>query len=447
MNAEPEGTLLDFFSLREHPFGNTPSPRFLFQSETHCCAYDKLIGGIERGEGFQALIAKAGMGKTTLIARLLDHYRNSASTAFIFQTQCNSRELLQYLLWDLDIEQRPEDTIVTRHARFQRFLLSEKRRQRRVIIVVDEAQNLDSNVLETVRLLSNFETLEGKLLHIILAGQGQLMKRLLAPELIQLRQRISGFHGLETLSLNNIGSYIQHRLKIAGHTGCELFTFNAIGVIAAHSAGIPRDINNICSAALVRAHEAGQRTIGGCIIREAVDELCMNVPAMPNDTPGFLLPVETEDRNVDARQITLQSIVHQFQVATGASGAAIALGNKETMICRARSGTSAPSLGALINLESGLSGEAARSTNVVVCNDIEKDPRSDAVLCRALGIRSLVIIPLVDSDNLCGIVGIFSDRQDAFKQPELAALGRAVESCTENFRNSFYSRSVIPSNW
>src|SRR6266478_5579064 len=164
---------LDYYRLREQPFGVTPDPRFLYLSPAHREALASLYYGIEAGRGFLALIAKPGMGKTTLLFQLLEKFQGNARTAFLFQTQCSSREFMRFLLAELGFESQEQD-FVRMHEEFNKLLLQEARAGKRFIIVVDEAQNLDPSVLETVRLLSDFETPQAKLLQIILSGQPEL---------------------------------------------------------------------------------------------------------------------------------------------------------------------------------------------------------------------------------------------------------------------------------
>jgi len=178
-----------YYGLREQPFGVTPDPRFLYLSAAHREALASLYYGIEANRGFLGLIAKPGMGKTTILFHLLEKFRSSARTAFLFQTQCTSREFLRFLLAELGYEGDGQD-FVRMHEEFNRRLLQEARAGRRFIVVIDEAQNLDPAVLETVRLLSDFETPRAKLMHIILAGQPELADKLASPGLAQLRQRV-----------------------------------------------------------------------------------------------------------------------------------------------------------------------------------------------------------------------------------------------------------------
>ncbi|PYV36792.1 MAG: hypothetical protein DMG06_29870, partial [Acidobacteria bacterium] len=145
---------LEFYQLQEQPFGVTPDPRFLYFSQSHREALASLSYGIETGRGFLAFIAKPGMGKTTLLFHLLENLRNSARTAFLFQTQCDSRELFRYLMADLGLDTKDQD-VVRMHNQLNEVLLREAQAGKRVVLIIDEAQNLEDSVLETVRLLSD----------------------------------------------------------------------------------------------------------------------------------------------------------------------------------------------------------------------------------------------------------------------------------------------------
>src|SRR6266550_1919826 len=179
---------LDYYRLREQPFGVTPDPRFLYFSPAHREALASLFYGIDAGRGFLALIAEPGMGKTTLLFQLLKRLKGSVRSAFLFQTQCDSHELLRYLLDALGLDSRGQD-LVQMHAQLNEFLYREAVAGRRVAIFIDEAQNLSDTVLETVRLLTDFEAADRKLLQIVLAGQPELGHRLMRPGLAQLLQR------------------------------------------------------------------------------------------------------------------------------------------------------------------------------------------------------------------------------------------------------------------
>ena len=263
---------LKFYGLREEPFGVTPDPRFLCASPTYLEAQATLEYGIRSGRGFTALIARPGMGKTTLLFHLLGRYSNVARTAFIFLTQCDSREFMRYLMSELGADSGETD-FVRLQEQFGQLLVREAQAGKKVIAVVDEAQNLDVSVLETVRLLSDFETPRAKLLHIILTGQPELADRLASPALLQLRQRISHLVRLEPLSAAEVNRYMDHRLRVAGYTGAPLFTPEARAVIAQRSEGIPRTINNLCFNALSLGCALQRRSIGADILAEVSADL------------------------------------------------------------------------------------------------------------------------------------------------------------------------------
>ena len=259
---------LDFFNLRQQPFGVTPDPVYLYPSRTHCEALDSLTDGIMGGRGFLALIAEPGMGKTTLLNQVLDGLRDKARVAYLFQTQCNSREFFQYLLSELGVDSTGMG-LVTMHNKLNEMLFAEMLAGRRFVLIVDEAQNLDDTVLETIRLLSNFETSNTKLLQIVLAGQPQLGEKLGQKHLAQLLQRIAVVTHLEALSPEETAGYIKHRLKVAGYCGEGIFEPEALALIAERSQGIPRKINRICFHALLEAHAQGRRTVSTDVVRKA----------------------------------------------------------------------------------------------------------------------------------------------------------------------------------
>jgi type II secretory pathway predicted ATPase ExeA len=239
-----------------------------------------LIYGVESEMGFTSLIAEPGMGKTTLLYYLLKRYRETARTAFVFETQCSSRELLQHLFAELEIDVGSNDLVMA-HNRFKEFLVSQARARRRVLVIFDEAQNLGTQVLETVRLLSNFETSQAKLMHIVLAGQPNLANKLARPELRQLKQRISIFARLKPFTEEETRAYIEHRLGVAGYTGAPLFTPEAYRLIAAESQGIPREINRLCFGALSLGCALKSKTVDEEVVREVGADLQIDLSAEP----------------------------------------------------------------------------------------------------------------------------------------------------------------------
>jgi general secretion pathway protein A len=265
--------VLEYYKLAEQPFGVTPDPRFLFLTPTHREALASVLYGVCARRGFSALIAKPGMGKTTLLFEFLNHVRDQAKTAFLFQPQCSPNDLLRSLLADIGIDEDGTD-FVRMHRKLIDCLLSESRRGKQLVVVVDEAQNLGEPVLELLRLLSNFETSREKLMHLILVGQPQLAEKLSSPSLTQLRQRISIVARLDPLSAEETYQYIEHRLHVVG---CGFagphFTKNAMAMIAEHAQGIPRNINNLCFNAMSLGCALKQRTIDVDAIGEVIRDL------------------------------------------------------------------------------------------------------------------------------------------------------------------------------
>jgi type II secretory pathway predicted ATPase ExeA len=310
-----EPALLRFFGLKQQPFGVTPDPSFLYLSRTHREALASLVYGIETGRGFLALMAKPGMGKTTLLFHLLEKFRSSARTAFIFQTQCTSREFLQFLSSDLGFTDGGSQDFVRMHEEFNYHLTREVRAGKRFIVVVDEAQNLDTSVLETIRLLSNFETPRAKLMQIVLSGQLELRDKLASRGMAQLHQRVSIMNRLEPLSPADTEQYVQHRLRVAGYSGNALLTSDALATIQDFSNGIPRKINNACFNALSLAFALHCRTIDAAIAREAIGDLELSVDLEAAD--------EIEENAVVNAEASRDLRKSTPAVATGGNGSGV----------------------------------------------------------------------------------------------------------------------------
>ena len=276
----------DFYQMQEEPFGVTPDHRFLYLGDSHREALASLYCGIEADRGFMVLIAPPGLGKTTLIFQLIEKLRPDARTVFLFQTQCNSRELIQFLLNDLGVDVNGMETVAM-HNKLNQILLQERLAGRRFVLIVDEAQNLDPGVLETIRLLSNFETSQSKLLQILLVGQPQLARKLASSSLEQLQQRISMFAKVEPFSADETARYIAHRLKVAGYTGGELFTSGAMEIIKDRSKGVPRNINRLCFSGLSLGCALGRKRIDADMMREVVADL--DVESHQREAPHQLM--------------------------------------------------------------------------------------------------------------------------------------------------------------
>jgi general secretion pathway protein A len=279
-----ERLFLQHYGLNEQPFGVTPDPRFLYLGPKHRQALTALTYGTELNRGFLTLIAKPGTGKTSLLFQYLGALRNNARTAFLFQTMSDGRDLMRYLLADLGLDGVGKD-LPEMHANLNQVLMEEMRAGRRLILVIDEAQNLDEKALEFVRLLSNFETPWMKLMQIVLAGQPQLGEKLAQPSMAQLRQRVSFSIRIEPLNREEIDAYIDHRLWVAGYNGPSLFTVGARTLLAEHSEGIPRNINNLCFCAMSLGWATKAITIDREIMRDVIADIDSGSPNEKADRP------------------------------------------------------------------------------------------------------------------------------------------------------------------
>ena len=297
-----------YFGMREQPFGVTPDPRFLYLSAAHREALASLYYGIEANRGFLGLIAKPGMGKTNLLFQLLQQFRGKARTAFVFQTQCTSREFMRFLLLELGCEVTADNDLVTMHELFNRALLQEAHAGRRFIVVVDEAQNLEPSVLETIRLLSDFETPQHKLLQIVLSGQPELADKLARPSLRQLRQRVSLLSTLQPLPPEEVARYLNHRLRAAGRQDGSPFTAGAVKMISELSEGIPRNINNIGFNALSMGCALRQKTVDIDVIQQVQADFDLSsLRSEPGVTSEQLARASAEAQSLLARTNPLPS--------------------------------------------------------------------------------------------------------------------------------------------
>lgn len=277
-----EQRFLEHFGLSEQPFGVTPDPRFLYLGPKHRQALASLNYGTELHRGFLTLIARPGMGKTSLLFSYLEGLRNKARTVFLFQPAGDSRELMSYILADLGLDASGKD-LPEVHSILNQVLMEEMRAGRRFILVIDEAQNLTESVLESVRLLSNFETPWMKLMQIVLAGQPQLAERLATPSIIQLRQRVSFAIEIEPLASEEVTAYVDHRLWVAGYKGAPLFSIGARTLLAEHSEGIPRNINNMCFCAMSLGWATKRKTVDREMMRDILTGMDLGSPKEKTD--------------------------------------------------------------------------------------------------------------------------------------------------------------------
>jgi general secretion pathway protein A len=268
---------LEHFGLASKPFEVSPDPKFLFDGPAHREALAALTYGVQERRGFISLVGEAGTGKTTLLRTLLDRLDPSVRTALITHTTLGPRELLQMILADLEIRLEGASRVEMLH-RLQEFLLDRWERGELTLLIIDEAQNLPPAVLEEIRLLTNLETAQAKLLQVILAGQPELQRTLLRPELRQLRQRIAVHARVGPLTLAQTAGYIRHRLRVAGRLRQTVFTVTAIQAIWAASGGIPRLINLLCDHCLVTAFASDEPQVHASTVNEVAADLGLAPP-------------------------------------------------------------------------------------------------------------------------------------------------------------------------
>jgi general secretion pathway protein A len=263
---------LEPFKLRELPFRLSPDPQFLYLSKQHARAKAYMESTIWFTDGFVVITGEIGSGKTTLIESFLKEVPPDVVVAQINQTQVSVVDFLQAVLVQFGFapfKMRKAELINT----LNNFLIEQYAAGRKVLLIVDEAQNLTMRVLEEVRLLSGVETTKDKVLRIILAGQPELSEKLNAPELAQLTQRVRLRFHLQTLSEAETRAYIQHRLEVAGAGDRQIFTADTFAVIFRYCGGVPRLINTLCDTALMAAFTADRGTVTRADVAAAVEEL------------------------------------------------------------------------------------------------------------------------------------------------------------------------------
>ena len=263
-----------FFGLTEKPFAITPDPRYLYLSERHAEALAHLAYGIAEAGGFIQLTGEVGTGKTTVLRSLLQQLPPHCDVALILNPRVTPAEFLQCICDELHVQvpSAAAGSVKSLVDLLTHFLLDAHGRSRRVVLMVDEAQNLSADVLEQVRLLTNLETATQKLLQILLIGQPELRAVLAKPELRQLAQRVTGRYHLEALRRTQTIAYIRHRLRVAGATR-DVFSSAALGELHRLSRGVPRIINVIADRALLGAYTREEHRVTGGLVRRAASEV------------------------------------------------------------------------------------------------------------------------------------------------------------------------------
>jgi putative secretion ATPase (PEP-CTERM system associated) len=261
-----------FFNLKKKPFDLLPNPEFIFMSKSHKRALTYLDYGIKERAGFILLTGEVGSGKTTIIRDLIKKQNERVVLAKIFNTKVNSDQLVSMINDDFGLPVQGKDKIELLRD-LNTFLIEQYAIGNQPTLIIDEAQNLDSTLLEEVRMLSNLETDSAKLLQIILVGQPELRKTLGEPGMLQLRQRISINCHLQPLSSTEIEDYIHHRLEIAGERTAVVFDVEALDIIYKYSRGIPRLINIICDFLMLSAFAEGTKHLDGEMVLDIIGDL------------------------------------------------------------------------------------------------------------------------------------------------------------------------------
>ena len=260
-----------FFSLTENPFSISPNPKYLYMSDRHTEALTHLVYGLRDGGGFVLLTGEVGTGKTTVSRCLRQQLPEDTDLAFILNPSLSTEELLASICDAFNLTYSQPATLKTLFDVLHQFLLQNHQAGRRTLLVIDEAQHLMPDVLEQLRLLTNLETDDAKLLQIVLIGQPELQQLLRQPLLRQLAQRITARYHLLPLDLNDVDSYVRFRLQVAGCLQ-PIFTPSAIRALHRLSGGIPRVINLICERALLGAYAAGRERINDKLLAQAAYE-------------------------------------------------------------------------------------------------------------------------------------------------------------------------------
>jgi len=260
-----------FFGLKQKPFNLTPDPKFLYLGESHREALAHLVYGVRERKGFMVMTGEVGTGKTTLLHALLRNLGDDISTIFVFNPILDVKDFFKFVFIDLGIQIK-DQTKGDYLLEFYQFLIESYRKNKNVVMIIDEAHNLNPFILEEIRLISNFETATDKLVQIILVGQPELSAILNRAKCRPLKQRISLWFFINPLNQSETGEYIKSRLRRAGMAN-SCFTENAVDEIFHYSRGIPRIINILCDNSLTNAYATDKQKIDENIVKEAIGDL------------------------------------------------------------------------------------------------------------------------------------------------------------------------------
>jgi general secretion pathway protein A len=272
----------------------TPDPAFLYLGESHQEGLATLVYGVQARKGFVLLTGEVGTGKTTLLHSLLAQLDPNTASAFIFNPKLDQMDFFRMLFDDFGIEKRCE-TKAEYLLALNNFLIERLERNETALLIIDEGQNLSTEMLEEVRLLSNLETPTSKLLQILLVGQPELNDILAKPELRQLRLRIVLRHDLRPFDAAELSHYVEERLRLAGYSGKGIFNRSAMKELFVVTGGVPRLVNVVCDGALLTGYARGLSTLG----REAIREVARDLRLC--DATDTDIPLDSPERNPPRR--------------------------------------------------------------------------------------------------------------------------------------------------
>jgi len=265
------GLYSDYFGLRERPFKLLPDPDFLFWSKIHKRAYAVLEYGILSSAPITVITGEVGAGKTTLVQQLLQSIDDTVTVGLISNAQGGRGELLQWVLNALSVETKSNADYVELFQQLQDFLIEEYSEGRKVILIIDEAQNLSPEGLEELRMLTNINANKDEIIQLVLVGQPQLRKMIMRPELQQFAQRVSAFYHIPPMDRDTMAEYVQHRMRHAGGTGHE-FTDPALDRVYQASDGVPRLVNKLCDFALLYTATENREVVTASAVDEVLSD-------------------------------------------------------------------------------------------------------------------------------------------------------------------------------
>ena len=271
MDMKPETLYADFFGLSERPFTLLPDPAFLYWSKAHRNAYTILDYGILSRAPITVITGEIGSGKTTLVQHLLGNTDETITVGLISNAQGGRGELLHWVLGALAVEVANDASYVQKFQKLQDFLIAEYARNRRVVLIFDEAQNLSVEGLEELRMLTNINSNKDELIQLILVGQPELRDVIRSPQMKQLAQRVAASFHIPAMDAETVAQYIHHRLQAVGGTGAE-FSDAACRVVHAQTGGVPRLVNQICDIAMVYAWSKDQVVVDEDILSSVLED-------------------------------------------------------------------------------------------------------------------------------------------------------------------------------